>query len=105
MARAYVDKDNIVWVDDKKVLTLLGAFTYSCLDHPLLHNSDKTEYLGLLFEEKRDPRMPAKECAVVQKRFEKYDSEEAIYSIFEDLRLQGYKDRIPDLRAENFVLE
>ncbi len=105
MTRACVDKDGVLWIDDKKVLTLLRSFTYSCLDHPLLHSSDKTEYLGLLFEEKRDPKMPAKECAVVQKRFETYDSEQAIYSIFEDLRLHGYKDRVPDFRAENFVLE
>lgn len=104
MAQAYVDKDNVLCVDGKKVLTLMDCPARDSIStHPLLID-DKTSYLGILFEkEKPDPKT-FKEVAVVPRRFKNYDTPEAIYSIFEDLRIRGYKNKVFNPRPENFEL-
>ena len=104
MTHAYVDKDNVLCVDGKKVLTLMDCPARDSIStHPLLID-DKTSYLGILFEKEKPNPKTFKEVAVVPRRFKTYDTTEAIYSIFEDLRMRGYKDKVFNLRPENFEL-
>lgn len=102
--RIFVDDDGGLWIDGKKILTFIDHVWKDSISTGK-DLFDKTDYIGLLFEkEKPDPRT-FKEVAVVTRRFKTYDTIEAIYSIFEDLRLQGYKGKVFDVRPENFALE
>ena len=104
MTQAHIDEDGVLWVDSKKVLTLMNCPERDSIStHPLLIN-DKTSYLGILFEKEKPNPKTFKEVAVVPRRFKNYDTPEAIYSIFEDLRLRGYKDKVFNPRPENFEL-
>lgn len=103
MTQAYVDKENVLWVDGKKILTFIDNVWKDSISTGK-DLFDKTVYLGILFEkEKPDPKT-FKEVAVVPRRFKTYDTAEAIYSIFEDLRMRGYKNKVPNLQPENFEL-
>lgn len=103
MTQAHIDKDGVLWVDGKKILTLIDNVWKDSIStgKALL---DETVYLGILFEKEKPNPRTFKEVAVVPRRFKSYETTEAIYSIFEDLRLRGYKDKVFNLRPENFEL-
>ena len=103
MTQAHIDEDGVLWVDSKKILTLIDHVWKDSIStgKVLL---DETVYLGILFEKEKPNPKTFKEVAVVPRRFKAYDTTEAIYSIFEDLRIRGYKDKVFDVRPENFEL-
>ena len=86
-------QDIEVWIDGVKRFTLLK---------PEKVRDDN--FLGVMFEKEPDSKEYCKEIAVVPKRFESYESEEAIYSIAQDLKYRGYKSKVAYLLPESFEL-
>lgn len=96
-------KGDILYVGDKKLFTLL--YSGKTLVLPYYREIEGCEYICVMFEKDETSRSFAKEIVAVPRRFQKYESEESLYSIFEDLRLRGHGNKVPNTRPESFGLE
>lgn len=96
-------KDEVLYVGDKKLFTLL--YSGKTLVLPYYREIEGNDCICVMFEKDKTTRSFAKEIVAVPRRFQKYESEESLYSIFEDLRLRGYGNKVPNIRPESFGLE
>lgn len=83
-----------VWIDEIKRFTLLKPYT-----------DEYKEFLAVMLEREPDSKEYGKEIVVVDRKFENYESEEAICSIAEELKYRGYRNQVSYLLSENFALE
>ena len=83
-----------VWIDEIKRFTLLKPYT-----------DEYKEFLAVMLEREPDSKEYGKEIVVVDRKFENYESEEAICSIAEELKYRGYRSQVSYLLSENFALE
>ena len=87
-------QDIEVWIDDVKRFTLLKPYT-----------DEYKEFLAVMLEREPDSKEYGKGIVVVDRKFENYESEEAICSIAEELKYRGYRNQVSYLLSENFALE